>query len=411
MLVDRSRFLKLAVAIAATTATTVACSATSDETSGTAEPEAQALSAGGACSAKSIAKPGEGSLLPYSYEEGYCFDLARWQGTPDAEGIGTRWFDFVYDHCHAYSAQLQPAVAKNVKACLDRADKARPRDAEGNPTVEFDAGAMYDCGKSALWSICKDGVDARVNSNKDATGKGRCDRIVDSLKARGDSRPTNSILTECMAVLSGLKSPARSQVESCVTTEGWDLYTCVEGISADFFGAEASANEPKPSAAEACAAPASVAAPSASACDAVLAKIDAEVKAGAFAVPEFATRHCASYLSNYEPAAAKATIDCLTDPAKETYQNIYACGALGLKKVCRDPGAVDAACKQIVAQIVAVDPQANAGGRVTRECRSLMPGLKAAARTEVAKCTGPLAKSFGKSLARYAFYSCVEGLD
>jgi hypothetical protein len=230
MVVDRNRFLKLAVAIAASSQT-LACSSSSDDSvSASAEAEMQSVSAGGTCSARSIAKPGEGSVLPYSYQEGYCFDLARWEGEPDASGSKARWSDFVYDHCQAYSTQLQPAVAKQVKDCLDRAERARRHDARSHATSELDAGAMYTCGKVALWSICKDGIDDRVNAAKDATGKGRCDRVADALARRGDKRPLSSIQTECAAVLSGLKVPARSQIEYCVTSDGWNLYTCVEGL-------------------------------------------------------------------------------------------------------------------------------------------------------------------------------------
>lgn len=413
MNVDRTRFLKLAVAIASATTTTAACSAAPAEDeagdgSGAQRVAGMTPAETGSCdAADAIEQPGRGSLAPFAYAEGFCFDLAvhevdASQLTPKDEGIGVRFFDFVYDQCRMYSSQLQPAVAAKVQECLTRENDKRGRNADGAATQEFSATAMYDCGKEALWNVCK--ADGRVNSG------GRCDRIADALKRPATYRPASTrtreaLVGECSRVLSGMKTSARAAIERCVMNEGWDLYTCVEGLSVDF--SDRATDEPAPSGSDACVA-ASAATPAipADACEKVVAKMEAQ---GEFVVSDFALAHCKMYASKFSPPAAKAAIDCLMDPAK-TYGDIYACGQLGLKRVCKD-ASVDDACKGIVSAITAVDPDANKGGKLTRQCRALMPGLKRATQTEVAACVPNLASRFGRSLAQYAFYSCVEGLD
>ncbi len=413
MLVDRSRFLKLAIAIAATTVTTVACSSGDAGDDQDSSGGAVSSEAGGACGADSIKKPGEGSMKAFSYEEGFCFNLALSDlRTPDAKGIEGGFFDFVWQHCHAYNTQLQPAVAKKVQTCLAKADKARRvTNADGTEFVnEFDAMAMYNCGKDTLLSICRDGIDGRTNSNKDANGKGRGDRMTDALVNGGDTRPRATILSEAMAVLSGLKSGARVQMERCVTKEFPDLHSCLEGLQADFSFAD-DAREPKPTGAAACVAPTANAAPAASACAPVMEKIRKEEAEGAFAVPEFAEGKCNDYVTKFEPAAAKAAIDCLmAAKSGDTYQNIYTCGAVGLRRVCQD-SSLDAECKGIVDSVKTAAPNANAGGRVTRQCRALLSGLKPEARKEVASCVKTRAPSFATGgFANEALWSCIEGL-
>jgi hypothetical protein len=413
MLVDRSKFASLALAIAAASVTVVGCAAPEDEADATGDETAEAVTAG-TCVATSIRAPLEGASMPYAFEEGFCFDLAAYRGAPDAEGISAGFFDFIHEHCRMYSTQLQPAVAKSVKACLTKANAARPRNAAGEATAEFDAMAMYECGKTAMFSVCNDGIDGRVNAQKDARGRGRCDRITDKLApasgTRAERTKRTKTLNECNRVLSGLKSSARKQVESCVVNEGFDLYTCTEGLTEDFSLTE-EASEPRPSAALACV-PATSAAtvPAASVCDGLSARVIEETRS--FANPgfsadiaEFVVSQCKNYRTNFDPPAAKAAIDCLTNPNTKVYDNIYSCGALGLKKMCKDT-TQDDTCKGLVDTIKAASPDANKGGRLTRQCRSLLPGLKPAAVTKLKTCVQAEAASLGQ----FTLYSCIEGM-
>jgi hypothetical protein len=148
-------------------------------------------------------------------------------------------------------------------------------------------------------------------------------------------------------------------------------------------------------------------------CDAVLAAAEAQAQAdpeAAWYSPGFTRHRCNVYLTKFQPGPGKAAINCLLDPDKMVYDNIYTCGTVALNQTCRDPESVDALCKDLVDKVKAIAPDANKGGRLTRQCRTLMPGLTPSARTEVATCTPDLAQSFGADYAHYALYSCVEGL-
>jgi hypothetical protein len=427
MLIDRSRFLKLAFTIAATTTTAVACTASDggDEDSNAAAATGEA---GGACTTKSDAvdkKPGEGAKTraPFAYEEGYCFDLAVHEGQrarrtripngPTVEGGLVHFNDFIFEHCRMYGSQLKPAVADKVKECLNKEDKKRKNSA-GVPIREFDAFKMYECGKEALFSICEDGFDGNVTK--------RCERLTNFLAGADgagpatddfgdviDGRPREKILNECKAILSGVKSSARAQIDACVTKDKFTIYGCFEGVREDFDGGDKSEDR---SPEKNCSAASAGTVPAASACADVRKKVEDQLaeKPSKFGVPDFAESQCNDYIAKLEPAASELAIKCLLNPPKgSTYSNIFTCGNAGMRSVCRDPG-LDDACAQVVKSIREIDRDANKGGRITRQCRELLPGLKPAAQQEVLKCVPDLAKEFGKDLARFAFYSCIEGI-
>jgi len=435
MLVDRSRFLKLAVAIAATTTTTVACSA-QDQGEDIEAGDGQAITAGGACGRDSITAPngGASAMKPYAFQEGFCFDLAVHQGPalrrldgPTAEASTIRFFDFIYDQCRMYSNQLRPAVAERVKSCLAKANDARPRNAEGVATEEFDATKMYDCGRDALEAICKDGIDQRLSRTRCQTiARILASDVNNAVDLRGRRIGEAALEGQCMAVFSGMKSSARQQVEDCVKNEKFDLYTCVEGIRSDFELAEA--GETAVPEEMLCVKNSALGAPpAASLCDDVLAKAKRESETkGQFYVPEYTKTKCEAYRTKLAPPVAKKAIDCLLDQDRYTYDNIYACGNQAMKSACRDTG-VDAMCKEILATVEQTErtvlghgkPEINKGGRLTRQCRTLLSGLKPTTRTEVKRCVGPLAQSFAEAdrssggdlnLLKYTLHSCVEGI-
>jgi hypothetical protein len=56
---------------------------------------------------------------------------------------------------------------------------------------------------------------------------------------------------------------------------------------------------------------------------------------------------------------------------------------------------VDGLCDRIVKSVVADSPNANAGGRLTRQCRTLLAGLSSEQQTEAATCVMYKGRPFG----------------
>jgi uncharacterized protein YaaQ len=432
--VDRSKFMSFALAISATTATVVGCASPSgDEDLG--DQTADAVT-GGTCTATSIRKPGEGSMKPFAYQEGFCFDLAVSTGAPDAEGVNYKFFDFVHEHCRMYSAQLQPAVAKKVQECLAKANDARPRIQtayEDAATKEFDAMVMYNCGKDALNSVCNEGIDQRV--------KGRCDRIAAAAAGEIPSLQIPTYKNKCMRIMSGLKVSARDQMEACAK-QGFDLDSCIEGLEEDFgrtanvADTEGQAQEPLPAPANECVSQL-YGAPYTTAerneklayCKDMSERVADGTGITNTAYRKFLEAKCASYVTKFDRPAADLAIGCLQDASEQpggTGRVIYSCGTTALKHICRET-SLDSTCKGMVDEIGSASKKANAGGRLTRQCRTLLPGINEAGVAKLKTCVkeqiaslktnaansasnGGDAQEYKDAFAPYAFYSCVEGL-
>ncbi|MEZ4439125.1 MAG: hypothetical protein R3B72_08550 [Polyangiaceae bacterium] len=399
MKIDHARFAALAAAIATTTVVAGCPAPDTDQQVGEANE--------GVC----IANPGEGSQSAelYSFVEGTCFDLARFAPAPQVEGLpgiaginpdyegGSIDFDdYVYEHCRMYSSQLRPAIAKRVESCLLAADAERERNEVGDPIGRFSWEAMYGCGADTLGSICtdEDTIDNRSDS--------RCDRVAGALESRGQGE---GAFGYCQQVMTGLRGSARAQIEHCVIHERFDIYTCVEGLVDD--AALAEDEEPR----DECVVAYDFDVPQAS-CAPVLERLTADE---AWA-QEFVAAKCQSYLTRFTGPAADVAIACLMDPERSVTDAIYACGARGLRAVCRNEEVHDA-CAEMVDTIDAAADAAgkgetpNAGGRLTKQCRALLPGLGAEAQVAMKGCVAQQAPSFAEfEMATYTFYSCVEGL-
>lgn len=397
MKVNPRNFAALVATIS--TATVVGCA-------GDEEPTSQE---GNLRNGQCISNPGEGSQNAdlYSFQEGTCFDLARYvevqpiEGRPTIEDVNSSYEggfidfdDYLYDHCRMYSSQLRPAIAKDVEQCLLTANAERQLDANGDPMGRFSWGAMYECGRDALYSICTD--DATIDNRSD----GRCERVAENVGGR-----FIDAFSECQQVMTGLRGSARQQIEDC-TASGWDIYTCVESLRDD--ARLAPPDEPQPE----CVPPTS-AVTELSECDTLMFKLEQEGDAD-FA--DFVSAKCDAYETLFSAPAAEATLDCLMSSDTRVMDGIYSCGAAGLRTVCRTSD-VEAQCQQIVGAIQEAAANSDASeepdedGKLTDECLTLMPGLTQAGRDAVAACVPPLAADFARyAMAEYTFYSCVEGL-
>lgn len=417
MNIDKSRFFVLLTTIAASTA---ACSSTGADD--TAQNEGAATD-GTEC----IADPRKGEpnvLKAPAWEEGYCFDLASWNQAPQredraadirasfsegaamsfTEGVGAAFDDFVYEQCQMYRSIIRPAVAKDVKTCLDALVGTGAR------TKRVDVLELYKCGTKAF-DVCQTeaAIDGRLGN--------RCKNIVTAINGAAKStkidvagRDFDLTETSCNAVMSGLRPSGRAQLETCVRDQATRtankiqpkdiFYSCYEGMQSDFSFDKGESPE------KFCwnATESGFTIPSSQACD----QIASQTKIG---IGEFLKSKCEEYRTAFVPAAAEAAVQCLSK-STDVDRDSYKCGNEGLRTVCPD-SSVDAPCTQWVAALTRIDPTANAGGRATRECRTLLPGLTTAHRAAVLACAPARAASFGKFTkgnARFALYSCIEGL-
>ena len=362
MKIDRSAFLLLTASIAG-----AACSAASPPP---ADGSDQAVT-------ENSCVDGNKPAAKAPFEEGFCFDLAVSNDGPTREGSNIAFFDFIDEHCRAYHDTMKPAIGAKTQECLAGA-KVKGK--------EFDALKMYDCGRQALKSACAD-----------PKAQAACQTMSAPLKLTPQA--TDTFVRACTSLTSGLEANGRAQISDCVgqAAQGDEL-------------AKIFSNDPA-ALVDSCVEGLSQAPPAAGQCipndnDATVV-IDPTFcadlgKRAAFAQP-FVESHCNMYGAVFKSGAAAQVRKCL-DAAKDVNNDIYDCGRDALRAVCSDASADDA-CKQIVSAVVSKPghEKDNAGGRLTKQCRSFLSGLKDSGRNQMVACA--------KGDPFFDLYSCVEGLQ
>src|SRR5262249_49497772 len=129
----------------------------------------------------------------------------------------------------------------------------------------------------------------------------------------------------------------------------------------------------------------------------------------------FLQEKCTEYMMEYQPFAGFRAIQCL-QASSDVDRDVYTCGAKGLKSMCAggsnpmEAKLIDSLCKEYVDTLTTIDPKANAGGRATRECRALLPGVGSDDRhAKMIECAKKRAQDFkAQGASRFAFFSCIE---
>lgn len=301
----------------------VACSSSNDEVS---QDE-------GAAHATQCVQPGVATAKLGSDDSRFCEDLAtRAEASPSKHD----WTS-VNSVCLGYLTSYKSAPAAAAKKCMTEAGK--------RITGDFWT-ALYGCGFSSLANVCPDSAATTT-----------CQPLGGQNAAA------------CPSLLTGLEESARADVESCAKTMGFGVYSCVEGIEPHYRGE--------------CTSPGSD--PTRSLERELRAQCTREIPAAGEAQDL-----CVKLVGNAQPAVAQAIMNGIHaastdengDPRTMTEAEVYKIGLRELHAACRQPADVDALCREGVTALVG-NGGSNAGGRLTNECRSLLAGLKPAARRQM----------------------------
>lgn len=383
MNIDRKRFLVLAASLATATATMSGCASSDDAAEGDTDENLT-----GACINSSAAGT--------SYVEGTCFDIARYDDTSPTAESKTAFDDSQWGLCIGVRDNLRQPVANAIHKCMKskktgvHATEDWQTDRAGNNVDWTD---MYNCiGKSVK------------NTCYQTATKPACERIIAQQTTTGGQTIIKK--TDCMKMMTAVKPELRPTIEACAIQNAKDkfgadyvVYSCMESLQE---------------------------APSTAACkpggaDADHLSFDVTYNKTKFCeglystttgVEPFVEGMCRDYEKYMRGPVSKRAMDCLlasvNKPGNESWDAAgaaYSCMRTALRDTCKD-SSVDAQCKQIIdAYITRVgDKKQNAGGRMTKQCRSFMSGLNAAGRSSVQRCFA------NDTFKPGDLWSCVESI-
>lgn len=381
MNIDRKRFLVLAASLAAATATMSGCASSDDATEGDVDEDLTAC--------VNSSAPGT------SYKEGTCFNLAAYDDTSPTAESKTGFDDAQYGLCMGVRDNLRQPVANKIHACM----KSKKRGV--NATDDW---RTNRAGNNIDWTDFYNCIGTTVkNTCYQTATKASCEKIIAQQTATGGQTIIKK--TSCMKLMTAVKPDLRPNIEACAIQNAKDkfgadyvVYSCMESLQE---------------------------APSASACKPAGSDDDhlsfnvtyhdnfcASLYGTASGVEPFVEGMCRDYEKYMRGPVSKRAMDCLyksvTTPGNESWDSAtaaYSCMRTALRETCKDP-SIDAQCKKIIdAYTTRVgDKKQNAGGRMTKQCRSFLSGLNVAGRSSVERCFAQDSSKPGD------LWSCVESI-
>jgi hypothetical protein len=345
MKIDRLSFLALAASLSAAACSSASNNAAGDEDEGALERARRCLSPGGD-------EPISTTALRT------CDELAKRGEAVGEDAASLRLL------CSAFLTNFKANAAAEAKKCLDG---IRPVGGGRDKMIDWEA--VYSCGFDILASSCP---SSDVNQD--------CEEILSqpkpSARVTHDSKEdAASLRAECVGFMSGLKPAARKPVKTCAMGGGdyaVPLYACVEGLDPNDRAVCIDGNA-RPRTPE----------------GAVLSRGENAYQCYFLPGPE-AEGICIQFTEaarvgvGAEIAKRMQAVPKVTSPeprSTEYLDRLYASGVATLRATCGSD-SVNEPCKALVAKYTEAG-MSNAGGRLTRECRDLFPGLLKSARDHV----------------------------